>query len=134
VLASLDGGHRCDGVNVVGCADRDRVNVPRFFVEHLAKIFVSPRLWMRIECPCRPGLVDIAQRHVIRTEFSDRRDVPASHATATNASDVEPLAWRCLPLPAKNMSRDNGEAECRCCGRRKKFPARDLLAGFDISY
>ena len=49
VLAGANRGHRGHGVNVIGRADRDGVDVLRLLVEHLAKILVAPRLRKRAE-------------------------------------------------------------------------------------
>ena len=94
VLARADGRHRRDGVDVVGRADRDGIDVLRLFVEHPPKIFVAPRLGKGLKRTGRAFVVNVAQRDDIGPQTRDGGDVAAAHAAGADARDVHSLA-RC---------------------------------------
>ena len=68
VLARADRRHRGDGVDVVGRADRDGVDVLRLLVEHLAEILVPPRLREGLERAGGALVVHVAEGDDVRAD------------------------------------------------------------------
>ncbi len=98
-------------MRVIRSTDGDRVNVRRFFVEHLAKVFVSPGFGMSSECSCRSFVVNVAQRNIVRAEFADRGDVPATHSARADAGDLKLLTGSHISGTSQHMSRNERETE-----------------------
>ena len=124
VLAGADGRHRRDGVNVIGRADRDGVDLLRFLVDHLPEIFVAPRLG---ECVKRAGgalVVDVAQGDDVGSEPGDGGDVASSHAAGTDSADIDSLARRDEARPAQHVARDDHEVEGEPAGRGQERATR----------
>ena len=129
VLAGADGRHRRDGVNVVGRADRDGVDVFGFLVDHLAEIFVAPRLG---KCAERPGgalVVDVAQGDDVGSEPGHGGDVASAHAAGADSADIDSLARRDEARPAQHVARDDHEVEGEPAGRGQERATR-TIAGF----
>ena len=86
VLARADRRHRRDGVDVVGRADRDGVDAARFLVEHLAEIFVAPRLGKGLKRAGCALVVDVAQGDDVGAQARDGGDVAAPHAAGADSA------------------------------------------------
>ena len=94
VLARADRGHRGDGVDVVGRADGDGVDVLGLLVEQLAEVLVAPGLGKGLEEPAARVVVDVAEGDDVRAVLGVGGDVAAAHAAGADPRDVDPLARR----------------------------------------
>ena len=122
VLAGANRGHRGDGVNVVGRADRDRVDVLGLLVEHHAKILVAPRLGNAANEPAPRGVVDVAQGDDVGAVLGVRGDVAAAHAPGADPRHVDALARRHKAGAAQHVPGHDGEAQSRAGTGRQKRP------------
>ena len=112
VLAGPDRRHRGDGVDVVGRADRDGVDVLGFLVEHLAEVLVSPRLREGLERAGRAVVVDVAQGDDVGAELADvAMSPPPMPPQPMPATLSRSLGGVCPGPPKQHMPRDDREAE-----------------------
>ena len=88
MLARPNGGHRGEGMNMIGRADRDGIDVRRLLVEQAAKILVSPRLGKRAKRSGRPHVVNVAQRDDIGPIPRMRCNIAAPHAPGTDSGEI----------------------------------------------
>jgi len=99
MLAGANGRHGRHGVNVIGRADRHRIDVPGLAIEHLTKILVPPRIGVRPKRPRGPLIIDIAQSDDIAPQPRQGRDVPAPHAARPDAGQVDRSLGGVCPCP-----------------------------------
>ena len=79
------------GMNVIGGTDRDRVDVLRCLVEHLAEVLVPPRLGERLVGAGGALVVHVAQGDDVGAEPGEGGDVAAPHAPGADARQVDAL-------------------------------------------
>src|SRR5438045_9351678 len=105
-------------MRVIGCADADGINVGRFLIQHLAEVFVPPRLGMSVISTRSSLVVHIAECNVIGAKFGEGGNVAAAHSARTDSGDSKRLAGCDVSRAAKHMAWNDGETEgCRCGGR-----------------
>ena len=78
-----------------------------FLVEHLAKVFVAPRLGKCLERAGGALVVDVAQGDDVGAQPGDGGDVAAAHAAGADSGDVQLArsARRIPPRPAHAAAR-----------------------------
>ena len=127
VFPGLDRRHRRDGMDVVRRADRHRVDVPGFRVDHLAEILVTPRLRVGVERSGAALFVHVAEGHDVGAELREPGDIAPSHPAGADPRHVQPLAGRDVAGPAEHMARHDQEGRGRGGpARRQKAPARPV--------
>src|SRR5260370_19488870 len=91
---------------MIGGGDRDRVDVLRLLMEHVAIVFEPLRLGVVLEGVERHGRVHVAQGVDVLTLHA--LDVVAAHATDADAGHVELVARRDKAAP-QNVPRHDGK-------------------------
>jgi hypothetical protein len=98
---------------MVGCADRHGIDMLRLLVQHLAKVFVPPRLG---KCPKRTGgtlFIDVAQGHDVRAQSGHGGDVAPTHAPDADSRHIDAFA-RCEEAdPSQHVAGTDGECQGR---------------------
>ncbi len=122
VLAGADGGHGGHGMDVVGRADADRVDVIGLLVEHDAEVFVAPGLGEIVKRAGSPLFVDVAEGDDVGAVLGVGGDVAAAHAAGADAGQVDTLAGRNEAGPAEHVPRHDQQAQAGTCRDAKKIP------------
>ena len=123
VLTSADGRHCRDGMDVIGRANRNGIDVFRLFVEQEPKIFVSSRFGKGLKRTGRSFIVDVTQGDDIGPQACDGSDVAAAHTTGTDTCDIQSLTGCDESCTAQDVPGYKSKPECRAAGGCEKTSA-----------
>ena len=126
VLAQLHGGHRGHGMDVVGRADGDGVDV-LLLLQHDPEIRVPLGLGKLLEGASRPVLVDVAKGHDVGTVLGRPGNVAGTLASRPDAGDVDTFVG--TPHAFGNKLK----GKCRGSGRPEEAPARIVVCLFHLN-